>query len=242
LLASLEAWVKSNWGISDMNSRAFSRLAISVASVLFVFTSFANAGPTLICHPFEIGKAKSLPWVDWNHAGSAGYDLKNLTRDTLEILDSNAPVLVRMETLRRATIYARQNAEVAKELITRLQARAANSDAAGHPDALAWFDAGYLAETYKQWMGKSEPNPAAGLDGYSSVRKAIGLRGSDPEMEFAAALITLAGPENEHQDHVRKAMAGAKTDPLLAQNMGSNFHNQTITELLVTGRAAEAKQ
>ena len=35
--------------------------------------------------------------------------MKNLTRDTLAILDSNTPVLVRMETLRRATIYARQN-------------------------------------------------------------------------------------------------------------------------------------
>ena len=99
-----------------------------------------------------------------------------------------------METLRRATIYARQDPQAAKELITRLQERAANSDAAGHPDALAWFDVGYLAEAYKQWLGKGEPNPAAGLDGYSLVRKAISLRGSDPEMEFAAALITLRAP------------------------------------------------
>jgi hypothetical protein len=64
-----------------------------------------------------------------------------------------------METLRRATIYARQDPQVAKELITRLQARAANSDAADRPVALAWFDVGYLAEAYKQWLGKGEPNP-----------------------------------------------------------------------------------
>jgi hypothetical protein len=49
---------------------------------------------------------------------------------------------------------------VAKELITRLQARAENFHAAGRPDGLAWFDLGYLAEAYKQWMGKGEPNPS----------------------------------------------------------------------------------
>jgi hypothetical protein len=108
-----------------------------------------------------------------------------------------------------------------KELITRLQARAANSNAAGRADALAWFDVGYLAEAYKQWMGKGEPNPASGFDGYSWVRKAISWRGSDPEMEFAAALITLRGSEGARQDHTRKAMAGAKSDPLLARNLGS---------------------
>ena len=59
-------------------------------------------------------------------------------------------------------------------------------------------------------------------------------------MEFAAALITLKSPENAHQDHVRKAMAGAKNDPLLARNLGSNFNHQTIAELLVTAR--EVKQ
>ena len=215
-----------------MNSHLFSRLAISTMAVLFVFTKLAQAGPPLICHPIEIGQAKSLPWVDWTHKGSTDYDLKNLTRDTLAILDSNPPVLVRMETLRRATIYARQDPQAAKELITRLQARAANSDAAGHSDALAWFDIGYLAEAYKQWMGKGEPNPAAGLDGYAFVKKALTLRGQDSEMEFAAALITLRGPEGDHQDHVRKAMADAKNDPLLARNLGSNFNHQTIAELL----------
>jgi hypothetical protein len=217
-----------------MNSRLFSRLAISIVAVLLGFTTFAQAGPALICHPIEIGQAKSLPWVDWNHKGRTDYDLKNLTPDTVAILSPNTPVLVRMETLRRATIYARQDPQMAKELITRLQARAANSDAAGHPDALAWFDVGYLAEAYKQWMGKGEPNPAVGLDGYGWVRKAISLRTSDPEMEFAAALITLTGPEGAHHAHVRKATAGAKNDPLLAQNLASNFNRQTISELLAT--------
>src|SRR5713101_4964590 len=193
----------------NMNSRVFARLATRMVVILVGLTTSAHAGPPLICHPIEIGQAKSLPWVDWNRRVSGDYDLKNLTRDTLAILDSSAPVLVRMETLRRATIYARQDPQVAKELLTRLQERAANSDAAGRPDALAWFDIGYLAEAYKQWMGKGEPNPAAGLDGYSLVRKAISLRGQDPQMEFAAALITVGSQENDHQEHVQKAAGGA---------------------------------
>jgi hypothetical protein len=208
-----------------------------MVAILLGFTTFAFAGPPLICHPIEIGQAKSLPWVEFNHPGSTDYDLRNLSRDTLALLDSRTPVLVRMETLRRATIYARQDSQVAKELIARLQERAANSDAAGRPDALAWFDVGYLAEAYKQWMGKGEPNPATGLDGYSWVRKAISLRGSDPEMEFVAALITLHGSDRVHRDHVQKAMAGAKNDPLLAQNLASNFDRQTISELLVAAPA-----
>jgi hypothetical protein len=220
-----------------MNANALSRLSISTVAVLLGFTTFAQAGPPLICHPIEIGQAKSLPWVEFNHRGGTDYDLKNLSRDTLAILDSHTPVLVRMETLRRATIYARQDPQVAKELITRLQARAANSDAASRPDALAWFDVGYLAEAYKQWMGKGEPNPAAGLDGYSWVRKAISLRGSDPEMEFAAAMITLPGPDGAHREHAQKALAGATYDPLLAQNLACTFNHETISELLVAAPA-----
>jgi hypothetical protein len=212
-----------------MNSHAFSRPTISIVAVLPGFTTFAQAGPPLICHPIEIGQAKSLPWVEFNPRGRTDYDLKNLSRETLAILDSHTPVLVRMETLRRATIYARHNPQVAKELITRLQERAANSDAADRPDALAWFDVGYLAEAYKQSI------PAAGLDGYSLVRKAISLRGPDPEMEFAAALITVGGPQNDHQEHVQKAAGDAKIDPLLARNLATHFkgnNGKSASEML----------
>lgn len=224
-----------------MKSRVCASVAISSVAILLGLTTSAQAGPPLICHPFDIGQAKTLPAVDWNQKGMGSYDLKNLTRDTLAILDSGAPVLVRMETLRRATIYARRDPQVAKELITRLQARADNSEAAGRPSVLALFDLGYLAETYKQWMGVGEPNPAAGVDGYALIKNAISLRGQDPEMEFAAALITLRGPESDHQQHTRKALAGAKDDPLLAQNLASDFHGQATSALLATPVGGNSK-
>jgi hypothetical protein len=215
------------------------------AALLFLATS-AQAGPPLICHTIDIGQAKSLPWIDhgWNLSGSEHYDVKNLVPDTLAILDSGAPVLVRMETLRRATLYARKDPQIARELLTKLLARATTAENAGPAYALALFDAGYLAECYKQWIGKNlphmtdnlpmDPNPAANLDGYAWVKKAINLRGQDPEMEFAAALITLEGPQTDHQQHVLQAMAGAKDDPLLAQNLRSHYMGSggmTVAEL-----------
>jgi hypothetical protein len=218
-----------------MNSQTFSRFALSISAIVLGFSSFALAGPPMICHAINIGSAQTLPSVDLNYRkGSGSYELNKLPADTLAILDSNPSVLVHMETLRRATLYARQDAQVAKELITRLHARAdvAHADSNG---ALAWFDFGYLSETYKQWFAASEPNPARNLDGYAFVEKAIGLRGSDPEMEFAAALITLSGPERNHNDHVQKALDGAKTDSLLAQNLSATFRNQSVTALLRNG-------
>jgi len=215
------------------------RFLFAVIGVLFGLATNALAGPPLICHAIEIGQAKSLPPIDWNASGTGGYDLKNLSRDTLAILDSNASVLVRMETLRRAAIYARHDPTAAKELLLTLRARADRSETAGHPDALSWFDAGYLVEAYQQWMGKNESNPAAGLDGYTWIRRAIRLRGEDAEMEFAAAMVTLRDPESAHREHARKAMAGAKGDSLLSQNLASRFHQQTVSEMLAQSAAGE---
>jgi hypothetical protein len=213
------------------------RFAVALLVASLGIATIAQAGPPLICHTIEIGQAKSLPWIShsWNLSGNETYDLKNLVRETLDILGPDTPVLVRMETLRRATLYTRKDPLTAKELLARLHARATSAESAGHPDALAWFDVGYLAETYKQWIGKDEHNPATGVDGYTLVKKAIGLRGQDPQMEFAAALITLSGPPEEHRRHALRAMAGAKNDPLLAQNLATHFmgqQSQTMSEML----------
>jgi len=220
------------------------RLAALACAALFLLLSAAYAGPPLICHQIQIGNAQSLPWVshDWNLSGGENYDTRNLVRDTLAILDSNSPVLVRMETLRRATLYARKDPQAAKELLTKLYTRATAAEFAGRAGALAWFDAGYLAEAYKQWIGREENNPAAGLDGYAWVKKAIAIRGDDPQMEFAAALITLAGSQDEHRRHVEKALAGAKSDPLLATNLSTRFigsQSPTMAELLSSDRSAK---
>lgn len=217
------------------------RFAAGLLALLIAVAGVAFAGPPLICHAFDIGSAKSLPWIshDWNLTGTETYDTSKLASDTFAILATNSSVLVHMETLRRATLYARKDPAAAKDLFTFLTA-GTKSVQSGAPPALYYFDVGYLAETYKQWLEPSQ-NPARGIDGYALVKQAIQLRGHDPEMEFAAALLTLSGPVSEHRDHVQKAMAGAKTDALLTQNLSSHFigeRGETIAELLTKPAAA----
>jgi hypothetical protein len=222
-------------------------IAVALVLALFVLTASALAGPPLICHSFDIGDAKSLPWIshDWNLTGTESYNTTNLASDTIAILDSNSVVLVHMETLRRATLFARKDPTAAKQLLTKLIARA-NSGGSSSQAALAGFDAGYLAECYKQWIGKDEANPAQGFDGYALVKKAIQLRGSDAQMDFAAALITLSGPANEHLEYAQKAIAGAKNDSLLAHNLSRHFmspQSPTLTEMISSNvNAKVAKQ
>jgi hypothetical protein len=211
------------------------RFTFGLLASVMLFVGVALAGPPLICHTFDIGSAKSLPWASqgWNLTGKETYDTSKLASDTVKVLASDSTVLVHMETLRRATLYARTNPAAAKELFNTLSA-ATKSVPSGAPPALYYFDIGYLAESYKQWL-EQDSNPARGIDGYVLVKQALRLRGDDAQMEFAAALITLAGPASAHDQHVRRAKAGAKNDPLLARNLSTHFmgqQGQTTAEVL----------
>lgn len=223
--------------MQEKTFRLIRNLIIALIAV-WLAVSPAWAGPPLICHAFDIGSAQSLPWVshDWNLSGKENYDTKNLSDDTIAILDqSSKATLVHMETLRRATLYARSDPLAAKHLLLKLTTRAETAENSTHPDAWAIFDAGYLAETYKQWLGEGARNPANGVDGYALVKKALQLSGDDAQMEFAAALITLGEPGvAEHQEHAAKAIAGAKTDELLTRNLKSHFlgSGQTLAEMI----------
>src|SRR5258708_31280052 len=191
-------------------STRFVRYTLSSIATFFVLASAAVAGPPLICHPIDIGNAKSLPWIshDWNLTGAEHYDTHSLSGDTLAILNSSQVPLIHMETLRRATLYARKDPVAAKQLLLQLVTRAKSSEASSDPDAFALFDAAYLTEAYKQWLGEKGENPANGLDGLVWIEKAIQLRADDPQMAFAAALITLHTPDAEHQAYAQRATAG----------------------------------
>jgi hypothetical protein len=190
----------------------------------------AEAGPPLICHAFDAGSAPLLSWAkgqSWD-SPDASYDVTRLTPDTLRLLSPDAPILARMENMRRATIYAARNRAAAGELMSAVMKRA--QAAAGSNDPLAWFDAGYLVESYRQashiykwdmltkvertkWTLRDEPN---GVDGYALVQKAITMTGSSAEMEFAASLMKDGPAAAEHR---RRAVAGAKAGSLLAKNL-----------------------
>src|SRR6185436_13054328 len=120
-----------------MHNSIRSRLTWLTVAALAVATS-AVAGPPLLCHPFDIGAAASLPWEGgrgW-FATDPRFDLQRLVAETQALLSPSTPVIVRMETLRRAAIYASRDRAVASQLLAALTDKAHASEKAGRPDAL----------------------------------------------------------------------------------------------------------
>jgi hypothetical protein len=172
----------------------------SASLAVLVFAGFApaavQAGPPLICHPVDIGGAASLPWGSgpgWN-TPQPGYDRTRLVSDTLAVLSPSAPIRVRMETLRRATVYSMGDPERGRELLARLEARARDGGP-GSDGALALFDAGYLIESLKQARvitGRDIVDPSR--DGEAMVREARRRREKDQDMAYAVGLIASGKP------------------------------------------------
>ena len=175
--------------------------------VLVAVAGTAEAGPPLICHAFDAGSAPLLPWAkgqSWD-SPDASYDVTRLTADTLRLLSADAPILARMENMRRATIYAARNREAAGELMSVVMKRAEASH------IYKWDMLTKVERT--KWTLRDEPN---GVDGYALVQKAITMTGSSAEMEFAASLMKDGPAAAEHR---RRAVAGAKAGSLLAKNL-----------------------
>jgi hypothetical protein len=151
----------------------------------------ARLGPPLVCVPVEIGTAKSLPWREGAFGEAKGYRTGNLVNDTLGVLKTSDDVLVHMETLRRATVYIGDDAELARELLARLAwiamdfesaagdgerstggqaasgtgstgGQAASGTGDAERRARAWFDAGYLAAALGQMDVRLEWKPGVG--------------------------------------------------------------------------------
>ena len=217
----------------SFTDRSF-RLA-AVLAVSLGLASAALAGPPLICHPFTTGTgAPLLPWAerhqDW-HSPDPAYDRKTLVVDTLRLLSQDAAILDRMENMRRATIYAEENPALAAQLLRAVVDRTKAKPADVHAQALAWFDAGYLVETYRQLglvyqhgMRAAQdrwttlvPAELAELDGYALVQKAVALAPeSRAELEFASALMSR---EPLMATHLQRAASSAAAGSLLAQNL-----------------------
>lgn len=195
----------------------------------------ALAGPPLLCHPFDIGTAKSLTWdnsLGWQGRVGAA-NMKTLVADTEALLTPDTPVIVRMETLRRAALYASTDAQVATELFTRLQARASGAK----QGAIETFDAGYLTETFREisrspgdgWKRQDGAQVQSATlqsllgktDGEAMVQQSLAASNGNPSIEFAAALIAASykGRNADYIKHAQKARAGAAQDPLLTKNL-----------------------
>jgi hypothetical protein len=187
------------------------RRALGIALVLGIAGS-VRAGPPAICWPVEIGEAKSLPWGKEAFARDDRYDTRRTVEDTLALLDGSMPVLVRMETLRRATIYLEETEAGRDALLRALATRVLDAEAAKKPSALAWFDAGYAQGCFSQLREQ-------GPGGYAWVCRAVEIAGKSPEMEYGCAILSLMGARGDFKRHLDRALAGADGGPLLARNL-----------------------
>ena len=215
-------------------SRRAMQACIGLAAMLSVLAvaspSFAGACRPL-CRTFDIGEARSLPWGNEWSSARTDYDLNNLVADTEALLVPSTPVIVRMETIRRASIYAGRDRRVAERLFTRLMDRASASERAGRADALAFFDVAYAAISFYQIGEFAIPSEVQNLtpnvkglvrdiDAYALVKKSLALR-DDGAVHYAAELIASVKQETRQfcDEHGRKARAAAAGNVLLARNL-----------------------
>jgi hypothetical protein len=189
---------------------------------LSLLATAAYAGPPMLCHALDTGGAPSLPWRGENgwKGSRADYDRARLIPDTLALLGADVPVIARMETLRRAALYAVDSGQGAA-LLKALEARA--QKAAGADHALAQFDLGYGTATVAQAGalagGRWEIPPAA----YGHIQYALRERGTDPAMEYAAALVNLDRVHRDLADaHLQRAVAGAPAGSPLARTLAAH--------------------
>jgi hypothetical protein len=160
-----------------------------------------------------------------------GSDRADLVADTPRLLSADAPILDRMENMRRAAIYADEDPRMAAALLTAVVERTRTKPADARAEALEWFDAGYLVETYRQLALIYEhgmrpahgrwttlvPQELAELDGYALVQKAVALAPeSQAELDFASALMSR---EPLTATHLRRAASNAAHGSLLARNL-----------------------
>ncbi len=197
-----------------------------------VFSTTAFAGPLLVCHGYDIGDAKSLPWDEsyvWS-ASKPTYDLSRLVADTEAILMPATPIVVRMETLRRAAIYASHDRAIATTLRDRLLARVDASRRSGRADTSALVDAAYLMATFHQ-IALMAPDRdfrtrAANVNGLSDrerahalIKEAVQQHPEQPAIEFAAALVTFGWDRAAYVQFAHDTRMTAPRDALVAKNV-----------------------
>lgn len=223
-----------------MKTFASQARACAVLLGLSLLSMPAHAGPPLLCEPFDTAGAPSLPWGSGWNTPSPTYGIAHLVADTRRLLADDTPIIARMETLRRAAIYAGRDGTVLRELSAMLEARIAA--ATGRPaQALALFDAGYFRETLQDLLRLQSYDmpgtghvdmPAlraqvAGEDGSVRIARALALQPSDGAMRFAAALVAQADERaadaGRFAVQARQAAAG---DALLARNIAQLAHRE----------------
>ncbi len=189
--------------ISILTLAASLLLATAAASGMNIASRTA-LGPPLICFPWEIGSAKSLPWSTAAEGMDVDpkYKSESLVTDTLTILDESKDPLVHAETLLRAAIYAsrfdtdkkaRGNSYMTA-IALQVMDRGLRAACAGNSDPLRWLDVALVFGIDRNMSGSLQnlqPNATAGE---SYLNRAIDLSKDDGAMHLLAAAFWLDTP------------------------------------------------
>ncbi len=197
-------------------------------------------GAPLICHEFEIGGARSLPW-ERGQATKAGYDRARLVDDVAAALETETDLVVRMETLRRATMYVGKDARLAWELVGERSLALLDQTAIGSKESTAWFDVAFLVACFRQAGVDLDHRAGVAdkIDGYGYFKTALERARAEKNdqigtIEFAAALaahpvmIRGRGDEAAHaryRQHLDAARRGAPSGSLLEKNLATHLAN-----------------
>lgn len=163
-------------------------------------------GPPAVCQPFAIGEAPSLPWREGAFGIDPDYPQEKLIPEVRKLLDQQDDALVRMETLRRAVIYAvgvgkysgktSPSAALRKThtqaLVLMLQQRALAVHLGAEPASATQampplFDLGYALSALRQLDGVSKVPTGFG-DGEAELRKSAGWSQASAAMHLGAGL------------------------------------------------------
>jgi len=198
----------------------------------------ALVGPPFVCHELDIGDARSLPFKKGLETDGR-YDRQRLVEDVANLLKTETNLVVRMETLRRAAIYARTDRQIAWELLGRTGLSVLEQEALRARASTAWFDTGVLVTCWDQLnvdLG-FRAGVAEGFDGYAYIEKALDAARAEKNeqiavIEFGAALCAHPAMRpgggsptdiDRYANHVQAARAGAGASPLLAKNLEAHI-------------------
>lgn len=217
----------------------------ALIAMLLVGSVDLQAGPPLLCHPIEIGEAQSLPWGEgaWSNDRIKLSDAEFLAL-TLKLLSTEAGILTRMETIRRAAVHAAERPVTAEAMLTFLRERSENPNGKGDSDAR--FNLGYMLATFEQMnvvtdhnargvsgRSRSELTLTQDLDAYALVKESAVGSERRGEIEFALALMTAHPRHPSHSVHLQNAVTAAVDGSLLAVNLVSHFggRGETLSDL-----------
>jgi hypothetical protein len=195
-------------------------IIVLAALAIGCFLTPARAGSPLMCHQIQIGDVKSLPWGDDVFSPASKYVASNVVEDTLKLLTPDMPVLGRMETMRRAVVYIKQDTARADRLLGSLLTRALDAEVVMDSKvvALSYFDAGYFAATLGQAGIRTSFGPQIGkhdlhrVPGYAWMVRGYKLDHLNGDMALGLALATADTRLTEHTMFLEQAVKSIAVD------------------------------